>query len=84
METGKIPIKMISPGRVYRSDEVDATHSPTFNQIEGLIVDKGITFADLKGTLEVFAKKLFGEDTKVKFRPHHFPFTEPSAEMDVT
>ena len=84
METGKIPIKMISPGRVYRSDEVDATHSPTFNQIEGLIVDKDITFADLKGTLEVFAKKLFGEDTKVKFRPHHFPFTEPSAEMDVT
>lgn len=84
METGKLPIKMISPGRVYRSDEVDATHSPTFNQIEGLIVDKNITFADLKGTLEVFAKKLFGEDTKVKFRPHHFPFTEPSAEMDVT
>ena len=84
METGKLPIKMISPGRVYRSDEVDATHSPTFNQIEGLIVDKDITFADLKGTLEVFAKKLFGEDTKVKFRPHHFPFTEPSAEMDVT
>ena len=84
METGKLPIKMISPGRVYRSDEVDATHSPTFNQIEGLIVDKDITFADLKGTLEVFAKKLFGEETKVKFRPHHFPFTEPSAEMDVT
>ena len=84
METGKLPIKMLSPGRVYRSDEVDATHSPTFNQIEGLIVDKDITFADLKGTLEVFAKKLFGEDTKVKFRPHHFPFTEPSAEMDVT
>ena len=84
METCKLPIKMLSPGRVYRSDEVDATHSPTFNQIEGLIVDKDITFADLKGTLEVFAKKLFGEDTKVKFRPHHFPFTEPSAEMDVT
>ena len=84
METGKLPIKMISPGRVYRSDEVDATHSPTFNQIEGLIVDKDITFADLKGTLEVFAKKLFGEETRVKFRPHHFPFTEPSAEMDVT
>ncbi len=84
METGKLPIKMISPGRVYRSDEVDATHSPTFHQIEGLIVDKDITFADLKGTLEVFARKLFGEDTKVKFRPHHFPFTEPSAEMDVS
>ena len=84
METGKLPIKMLSPGRVYRSDEVDATHSPTFNQIEGLIVDKDITFADLKGTLEVFAKKLFGEDTKVKFRPHHFPFTEPSAEMDIS
>lgn len=84
MEKGKLPIRMISPGRVFRSDEVDATHSPSFHQIEGLVVDENITFADLKGTLEVFAKKLFGEDTKVKFRPHHFPFTEPSAEMDVT
>ena len=84
METGKLPIRMISPGRVFRSDEVDATHSPSFHQVEGLVIDKGITFADLKGTLEVFAKRLFGEDTKVKFRPHHFPFTEPSAEMDVT
>ncbi len=84
MEKGKLPIRMISPGRVFRSDDVDATHSPSFHQIEGMVIDKNITFADLKGTLEVFAKKLFGEDTKVKFRPHHFPFTEPSAEMDVT
>ncbi len=84
MEKGRLPIKMISPGRVFRSDEVDATHSPSFHQVEGLLVDKNVTFADLKGTLETFAKKLFGEDTKVKFRPHHFPFTEPSAEMDVS
>ena len=84
MEKGKLPIRMISPGRVFRSDEVDATHSPSFHQIEGLVVDKHITFADLKGTLEEFAKELFGEDTKTKFRPHHFPFTEPSAEMDVS
>ena len=84
MEKGKLPIRMIAPGRVFRSDEVDATHSPSFHQIEGLVIDKHITFADLKGTLAVFAKELFGEDTKVKFRPHHFPFTEPSAEMDVS
>lgn len=84
MEQGKLPIRMLSPGRVYRSDEVDATHSPSFHQIEGLVVDKGITFADLKGTLAEFAKELFGPETKTKFRPHHFPFTEPSAEMDVT
>lgn len=84
MEEGKLPIRMIAPGRVFRSDEVDATHSPSFHQIEGMVVDKNITFADLKGTLAEFAKELFGEDTKVKFRPHHFPFTEPSAEMDVT
>ncbi|MFQ9511047.1 MAG: phenylalanine--tRNA ligase subunit alpha [Lachnospiraceae bacterium] len=84
METGKLPIRMIAPGRVFRSDEVDATHSPSFHQIEGLVIDKNITFADLKGTLAEFAKELFGEDTKVKFRPHHFPFTEPSAEVDVT
>lgn len=84
MEKGKLPIRMIAPGRVFRSDEVDATHSPSFHQIEGLVIDKNITFADLKGTLAEFAKELFGEDTKVKFRPHHFPFTEPSAEMDVT
>ena len=84
MESGKIPIRMIAPGRVYRSDAVDATHSPTFHQVEGLVVDKGVTFADLKGTLDEFAKKLFGEETKTRFRPHHFPFTEPSAEMDVS
>ena len=84
MEQGKLPIRMIAPGRVFRSDEVDATHSPSFHQIEGLVIDKGITFADLKGTLEVFAKELFGADTRTKFRPHHFPFTEPSAEMDVS
>ncbi len=84
MEKGKLPIRMIAPGRVYRSDDVDATHSPVFHQIEGLVIDKNVTFADLKGTLVEFAKTLFGEDTKVKFRPHHFPFTEPSAEMDVS
>ena len=84
MEKGRLPIKMISPGRVFRSDEVDATHSPSFHQVEGLVIDKGISFSDLKGTLEIFARELFGEDTKVKFRPHHFPFTEPSAEMDVS
>lgn len=84
MEKGKLPIRMIAPGRVFRADEVDATHSPSFHQIEGLVIDKNITFADLKGTLAQFAKELFGEDTKVKFRPHHFPFTEPSAEVDVT
>ncbi len=84
MEKGKLPIRMISPGRVFRSDEVDATHSPSFHQIEGLVIDKNVTFADLKGTLAQFARELFGEDTKVKFRPHHFPFTEPSAEVDVT
>ncbi|MFV0341697.1 MAG: phenylalanine--tRNA ligase subunit alpha [Anaerocolumna sp.] len=84
MEQGKLPIRMIAPGRVFRSDEVDATHSPSFHQIEGLVIDKNVTFADLKGTLAEFAKQLFGEETKVKFRPHHFPFTEPSAEVDVT
>ena len=84
MEKGKLPIRMIAPGRVFRSDDVDATHSPSFHQIEGLVIDKHITFADLKGTLAEFAKQLFGKDTKVKFRPHHFPFTEPSAEVDVT
>lgn len=84
MEQGKLPIRMLAPGRVFRSDEVDATHSPSFHQIEGLVIDKNITFADLKGTLAEFARELFGPETKVKFRPHHFPFTEPSAEMDVT
>lgn len=84
MEKGKIPIRMIAPGRVFRADEVDATHSPCFHQIEGLVVDRNITFADLKGTLAEFVKQLFGEETKAKFRPHHFPFTEPSAEMDIS
>ncbi len=84
MEKGRLPIRMIAPGRVFRSDDVDATHSPSFHQVEGLVVDRHITFADLKGTLAEVARELFGEDTKVKFRPHHFPFTEPSAEMDVT
>ena len=84
MEKGKLPIRMIAPGRVFRADEVDATHSPSFHQIEGLVIDKNITFSDLKGTLAQFAQELFGENTKVKFRPHHFPFTEPSAEVDVT
>ena len=84
METGKMPIRMIAPGRVFRSDEVDATHSPSFHQVEGLVVDKGITFADLKGTLQQWAVEFFGPETKVKFRPHHFPFTEPSAEVDVS
>ena len=84
METGKMPIRVIAPGRVFRSDDVDATHTPSFQQVEGLVVDKNISFADLKGTLEQFAKEFFGPETKVKFRPHHFPFTEPSAEVDVT
>ena len=82
MEQQKPPIRVIVPGRVYRSDAVDATHSPVFHQIEGLVVDEGVTMADLKGTLEVFAKLLYGNDVQVRFRPHHFSFTEPSAEMD--
>ncbi len=84
MEKQKPPIRVIAPGRVYRSDAVDATHSPVFHQIEGLVVDKGVTMADLKGTLESFIKSLYGEEAKVRFRPHHFPFTEPSAEVDVS
>ncbi|MCR5628575.1 phenylalanine--tRNA ligase subunit alpha [Eubacterium sp.] len=84
MEQGKLPIRVIAPGRVFRADEVDATHSPSFHQIEGLVIDKGVTFADLKGTLAQWAVEMFGPETKVKFRPHHFPFTEPSAEVDVT
>ena len=80
----KPPIKVISPGRVFRCDTPDATHSPMFNQVEGLLVDEGVTMADLKGTLDSFAKQLFGTSTRTKFRPHHFPFTEPSAEMDVS
>lgn len=78
------PIKVIAPGRVYRSDNVDATHSPMFHQVEGLVVDENITMTDLKGTLEMFAQKYFGEETKIRLRPHHFTFTEPSAEVDVT
>jgi phenylalanyl-tRNA synthetase alpha chain len=84
MEKQEPPIKMISPGKVFRSDAADATHSPIFYQMEGLVVDKGITFADLKGTLEMFARRMFGDKVETKFRPHHFPFTEPSAEMDAT
>ena len=83
MEKTQPPIRIIAPGRVFRSDAVDATHSPLFHQIEGLVVDKGITMADLKGTLETFAKRLYGEDTKIRLRPHHFPFTEPSCEVDI-
>ena len=84
MEKQKPPIRIISPGRVYRADPADASHSPIFHQLEGLCVDKGITMSDLKGVLELFAKKMFGENTRVRFRPHHFPFTEPSAEVDVS
>ncbi len=84
MEQHKPPIRIIAPGRVFRSDSVDATHSPVFHQIEGLVVDKGITMANLKGTLETFVHKLYGEDTRLRFRPHHFPFTEPSAEVDIS
>ncbi len=84
METRKPPIRVICPGRVFRADEVDATHSPVFHQIEGLVVDKGITMCDLKGVLEEFAHEIYGSDTKVKFRPSFFPFTEPSVEVDVT
>ncbi|MBR3974615.1 MAG: phenylalanine--tRNA ligase subunit alpha [Clostridia bacterium] len=84
MENQKPPIRVIAPGRVYRSDPVDATHSPVFHQIEGLVVDKNITMADLKGNLLALAKKLYGEDTKIRLRPHHFPFTEPSCEIDVS
>ena len=83
MEENELPIRMLAPGRVYRKDEVDATHSPMFHQIEGMVIDKGVTMADLKGTLDAVMKKLYGEDTVTRFRPHHFPFTEPSCEMDV-
>lgn len=83
MEQKKPPIRMIAPGRVYRSDAVDATHSPVFHQIEGLVVDRGVSMSDLKGTLEIFVKQFYGEESVVRFRPHHFPFTEPSAELDV-
>lgn len=84
MENRKPPIRVICPGRVYRADEVDATHSPVFHQIEGLVVDKGITMCDLKGVLEQFAHEIYGPETNVKFRPSFFPFTEPSVEVDVT
>jgi phenylalanyl-tRNA synthetase alpha chain len=83
MEKQKPPIRVISPGRVYRKDEVDASHSPMFHQIEGLVVDRGVTMGDLKGTLNLLVSKLYGENTKTRFRPHHFPFTEPSCEVDV-
>ncbi len=83
METMDLPIRIIAPGRVYRKDEVDATHSPMFHQVEGMVIDKGVTMADLKGTLATVAQRLYGADTKTRFRPHHFPFTEPSCEMDV-
>ena len=83
METYGVPIRMVSPGRVYRKDEVDATHSPMFHQIEGLVVDKGITMADLKGTLNAVIREIYGPNTKTRFRPHHFPFTEPSCEVDI-
>jgi len=84
MEQGVLPIRAICPGRVYRSDAVDATHAPVFHQLEGIVVDEGINMGDLKGSLEVFARELFGAATRVRFRPHYFPFTEPSAEMDVS
>ena len=83
MEEHGVPIRMISPGRVYRKDEVDATHSPMFHQIEGLVVDKGVTMADLKGTLNAVIREIYGPETQTRFRPHHFPFTEPSCEMDI-
>ena len=83
METMELPIRIIAPGRVYRKDEVDATHSPMFHQVEGMVIDKGVTMADLKGTLNTVIEKLYGEGTITRFRPHHFPFTEPSCEMDI-
>jgi phenylalanyl-tRNA synthetase alpha chain len=84
MEKKKPPIKIVAPGRVFRADQVDATHSPVFHQLEGLVVDRGVSMGDLKGTLSLFARALFGEATRVRFRPHHFQFTEPSAEMDIS
>lgn len=84
MENAKPPIKVVCPGKVYRSDALDSTHSPIFHQIEGLVVDKGVTMGDLVGSLQLFARKLFGENTKIRLRPHHFPFTEPSCEVDLT
>ena len=83
MDTMELPIRILAPGRVYRKDEVDATHSPMFHQVEGMVIDKNVTMADLKGTLNTVVEQLYGEGTKTRFRPHHFPFTEPSCEMDV-
>ena len=83
METRSLPIRILAPGRVYRKDEVDATHSPMFHQIEGMVIDKGVTMADLKGTLNAVMEELYGKGTVTRFRPHHFPFTEPSCEMDI-
>ena len=83
METRPLPIRIIAPGRVYRKDEVDATHSPMFHQIEGMVIDKGVTMADLKATLNLVVEKIYGEGTVTRFRPHHFPFTEPSCELDI-
>ena len=83
MERQQPPIRMVAPGRVYRKDEIDATHSPMFHQVEGMAIDRGITMADLKGTLTEVARQLYGADTQTRFRPHHFPFTEPSCEMDI-
>ena len=83
METKELPIRMIAPGRVYRKDEVDATHSPMFHQIEGMVIDKGVTMSDLKATLNLVVEKIYGKGTVTRFRPHHFPFTEPSCEMDI-
>ncbi len=83
MDSMPLPIRIIAPGRVYRKDEVDATHSPMFHQVEGMVIDQGVTMADLKGTLNAVIRKMYGEDTKTRFRPHHFPFTEPSCEVDV-
>jgi phenylalanyl-tRNA synthetase alpha chain len=84
MERGELPIRMIAPGRVYRKDKPDPTHFPVFHQVEGLYVDRGVTFADLKGTLLAFYRNLYGPDTELRFRPHYFPFTEPSAEVDTS
>ena len=84
MLEGNLPIKIICPGRVYRSDAVDATHSPVFHQMEGLVIGENITMADLKGTIRMFVKRALGENINIRFRPHHFPYTEPSAEVDVT
>ena len=84
MEEKQPPLRIIAPGRVFRSDAVDATHSPLFHQIEGLVVDEGVTMGDLKGTLETFARKLYGDETRIRLRPHHFPFTEPSCEIDIS